>query len=88
MGITCSQPKNSTLTLTISQENQDPNYEIKKLLNQERITKLRKTFPSPTQTYESYFLSQINNDKTININRCCDEEKFHKSSKLGVSLVY
>ncbi|CAD8210473.1 unnamed protein product [Paramecium octaurelia] len=32
MGITCSQPKKATLTLTTTQDEEDPNYEIKKLL--------------------------------------------------------
>ncbi|CAD8123866.1 unnamed protein product [Paramecium sonneborni] len=87
MGIACSSSKKINMTITMSQQNEDPNYDIKKLLSEVRITKLRKTFPSPTQTYESYFLSQINNDKTINVNKCYDEENFHKSSKFGVPLI-
>lgn len=53
MGIACSTDRKikTTVNSLQSENSEDPNFEIKQRLNEERVTKLRKTFPSPTQHY-------------------------------------
>lgn len=58
-------------TIKVSQkshvdETNDPNYDVKKVINEERITKLRKRFSSPKEDYEMYFNSLVSYDRKLN----------------------
>lgn len=47
-------------------ETNDPNYDVKKVINEERITKLRKRFCTPKEDYEMYFYSLVSYDRKQN----------------------
>ena len=75
MGI-CTSKKDKYIpksfkTIKVSQkshvdETNDPNYDVKKVINEERITKLRKRFCTPKEDYEMYFYSLVSYDRKQN----------------------